>query len=169
MLVELFDRFVQLGLERRHLDIEAADVVLPDQPDARLRVGQADSLPEAQNPAPHGRDGLERRMPGVEQLLAGRQKLALGTERVGGLGFLFGGQSLADAKPSEGHPDGGHRGSQAGGGVGSREAAGSSSKVLIYIVSRDCWVGDCRISDPDGTLRCGWQASYRQLAAATRW
>ena len=40
MLVEPFDRFVQFGLERRHLDVEAADVFLPDQPDAWLGIRQ---------------------------------------------------------------------------------------------------------------------------------
>ena len=120
MLVEPFDRFVQLGLERRHLDVEAADVVLPDQPDAWLGIGQADSLPEAEHPATHGRDRLERRMPGVEQLFAGRQELALGSERVGGLGFLFRRERLADAEPGERDADRGHRGSQPGAGVGGR-------------------------------------------------
>jgi hypothetical protein len=59
-------------------------------------------------------------MTGVEQLFAGREEFDFGSERVGRLGFLLGGQNFADAESCEGGADSCHRGAKADGGVGGR-------------------------------------------------
>ena len=120
MPVEIADRLLQVGLERRELQIDRTDVVLADEPDPRLGVGQADSPPVRDNPAADAGDGLEVRVLGVDQLLAGRQEFALGPERVGGLGLLLGRQGLAGAEPGERQPDRRRRGPQSPSGGSGR-------------------------------------------------
>ena len=65
-------------------------------------------------------------MLGVEQLLAGGEELALGVERLGGLGLLLGGEGLLGAEPGELDAAGGHRGAEP---LGRRGAVGGGSAV----------------------------------------
>ena len=112
MPAEIADGLFEVGLERRELQIDWPDVVLTDEPDPRLGVGQADSPPVRDDPAADAGHGLEVGMLGVDQLLAGRQEFALGTERVGGLGLLFGSEGLAGAEPGKRQADRRGQGSQ---------------------------------------------------------
>ena len=66
-----------------HLLRELFDLIPPDQPETRFRIGQADRSPVGRGLSFEARDGFEVRMPRVEQLLASREKLALGTEGLG--------------------------------------------------------------------------------------
>ncbi len=78
--------------------------------------------PVADDPVADGGDGPEGRVGGVQQLLGGREVLALGPEGLGGLGLLVGREGLADAQPGERHAGGGHRGLEPSGGRSRRFA-----------------------------------------------
>ena len=106
MVVEVHHRRRQLLAERGHAGVEAVDVVLADQPHARLGVRQRQALPERDDLGADGGDLLERLVLGVEQLLRRRQILSLGPEVLGRLGLLLGAEGLADAEPGEAHADG---------------------------------------------------------------
>ena len=107
--IEILDGLGQLFLKLPHLRGEVVDPVLPDEADARLRVGQAQRLPEGDDLAAHGGHRLEARRGVVQQLLASGQKLRFGPERFGGLGLLLGAQAAADAEPTDGNADRRHR------------------------------------------------------------
>ena len=43
--IELLDRFGQFRFQRRELDLHGADILLADEPHARLREGKGDTAP----------------------------------------------------------------------------------------------------------------------------
>ena len=112
MPVKILDRLGQLVLELPHLRRELVDPVLPDQPDARLGIGQAHRLGERDHFAPDSRNSLEGRMRDVQQPFACTQEAGVGAERLGGLGLLLGSQGLAGAEPADGNPHRRHRPAQ---------------------------------------------------------
>ena len=99
--IEVGDGVVQLGLVVGHLAVELLDGLELDQPDARLRERQREALPVVADLGPDRRHGAEGRVLGVQQLLAGGEELALGVERLGGLGLLIRREGPLDAPPGE--------------------------------------------------------------------
>jgi len=104
------DGFVQFAAERGHLRVEVFDRVLADEPQSRLGIGQTQFLPVLHGAGPHRGDGLERRVPGVEQLLPRGHERALSAKCVGGLSPLFGSERFAHAEPTQRHAGCRHRG-----------------------------------------------------------
>ncbi len=70
VLVQSHDGFFEFQLERLQLGVEDVDLVLADQSDARFRVRQGHRLPERDDAALDGGDGLVGFVPGIQQLLA---------------------------------------------------------------------------------------------------
>jgi len=64
-------------------------------PDGGFRVGQRHRLPGGHELVSDVGQGEKGRVAGVEQLLAGGQILALGSERISGLSLLFGRGGIA--------------------------------------------------------------------------
>jgi hypothetical protein len=111
---------VEVLAEFGHAAVELVDLVLADEPDGGFRVGQRHRLPGGHELMSDVGDGEERRVAGVQELLASGQILAFGSERIGGLGLLLGREGLAHAEPAEGHAHGGHGGAEPLGRGGGR-------------------------------------------------
>ena len=108
--VEVFHGLGEFVLELPHLFVELADAVLPDEPDARFRIRQANALTVAHDTAANGSDRLEGRMRDVQKLLPGGKEGGFGAKGLGGFGLLLGGQGFAGAEPGDGDPHGSRRG-----------------------------------------------------------
>ena len=109
MQIKLTHRIVQLFLKLSDPVVELVERFLADQTDAAFWKRQRDASPVVQRLRPDRRDGFERRVRSVEQLLAGRQELALGTERVSRLILLLRTERLTNAQPSKAKPSRRHR------------------------------------------------------------
>ena len=82
-LIEGSDRLDQLGLESVHLAADRFEVILADEADAWLRERQALRLEEGHRAMSDGRDSPEGGVAGVEQLLAGGEKVPFRSEGIG--------------------------------------------------------------------------------------
>ena len=63
--------------------MERLDIFLLDQANSRLREGEGTLLPGIDSPTADGRNGLERRVGGVQQLFPCRDEFALSAKRIG--------------------------------------------------------------------------------------
>ena len=134
-------RPLQLTSKHGHLDVEVIDIILPDQADARFRVGQRTFPPVSDGLTTDGGHCLERRVGGIKQLFTCRDELALGPEGVGSLVFLGAVERLVNAQPGEADTCGGHRVPQnaaRGGGVG-RLWGRSLSRFCLVRASPNHW------------------------------
>jgi hypothetical protein len=109
---EIADSLFEVGLERGELQIDRPNVVLTNASDPRLGVGETDAPPVRHDPTAGTGHRFEVGMFGVDQLLAGGQEFALGSEGVGSLGLLLRRQRLAGAKPCERQANGSGQGPQ---------------------------------------------------------
>jgi hypothetical protein len=97
----------QLLAELAHPCVEARELVLGEQPDARLWKGEGFSPPLARRFAADPCDVAEARMLRVEDQLRGREELFTRPEMLSPPWSAVRGQGLTDAQPREGEPDGG--------------------------------------------------------------
>ena len=110
--------------------VERLDLVLADQPHARLGVRQGQALPVGDDLAADGGDRLGGRVAGVEELLAGGEELALGAEGSAAWSFCSGVRVLRTPNQVKRDPDGGGRVRGAALRRADADAAGCSAPAV---------------------------------------